>query len=756
MKVARSILVFLLFSSLSKSVFAQDIVIIGQVLNADSVPLEAANVWFPGTRLGASTNAEGFFMLRSPVPQRALSISMVGYQRQRIKLDYGHDAMFTIVMQEDFSVLNEIVIGPTNQALELMKAVYARHHGRPMLPIDRQVAEQINMTDLPNHLMQRRLFRDISSGAIDRNDTTFSLPAYSSLRREMTSAEPDYLYEHSLPLFTATEWRALASSYSPRVNLYNPYVTILGNNFVSPVCRQPGAHYRFFLVDSLHTDSTKTYTVRVKPKYNFGNYFVGTLVIDSASARIVGSDLVTAPSSNVPLFNRFCFSHCDTVSQQSLSLAIDPLRFRNTNLFGLMLFSRSQFINPEFEGDTLQLPDHAAEMDSLQKSPFFRLVYFVTDLLITQYFHAGPIDIGPVLNIFHYNRFDGATPLIPIRTNARMLRQFTIGGYVGYAHGAHKWIYGGNMQWTSRRRNHTVGLFYDHKSYRIGLDEQYVFNENKVEDPDNLAASLSTIKAFATNTFRTQIRARYTYENRFGRTGLRVIGELQGQRIMMEPDVIDNLNLRADFRLSWDEQSLRPYFARYYLKTRYPVVHIYGEAGHYSVGSFCGHYGRVGIYAHQNLPVGFGRFMWTARASKLFGRVPYPLLDYVRSTVSSFNMNNDMTLVAQTEFAADALFTATLRYQTRGFIFGYIPVVQRMGIREDLYLNIAYGLLSQRHEGVLGMAEHTQPWGKVPYIEAGFGLSNIFSLFRVQFMFRCTYRSNPDAELFRVRWAVEI
>lgn len=758
MKLARLSIIFL-FSFIVYTAEARDIVVVGQVLTCDSVPIEAAEVWFPGTRLGAVTNADGFFYLRSPEPQRALAVSVIGYKRRRIKLDYGHDAMLTVVMEEEYSVLNEIVLSPDNQqVLDLIKRVARNNRGAGMLPDAGFTSEQVNMTDLPNRLMQRRLFRNISSGAISRNDSTFSLPAYSALRLQY----PDsviYLGESALPVFSNAEWRALVHSYAPQVNLYQPTVTILGSNFLSPVVRQPGSHYRYYLIDSVATDSTKTYRVKFKPKYNSGNYLQGTLDIDSADAGIVAAEVRTAEGSNVPFLNSFEFAHSDTASRQALSLSVNPIGFRGGELFGLMLFSDSRFLNraPSHSNTQSTEPPNAAMIDSLKNSPFIRFAYGVFDFFLTEYIHAGPIDIGPVFDMFHYNRYDGATPLISLRTNKKMLPHFTVGGYVGYAHGLDEWFYGGNVQWMTRNEHHKFGLFYDHRSEKYGFDEQYVFEESRVEAQDNILSSLSQIKRYSANALRTQIRARYTYEQRFRETGLRLLAELRGQRIYPEnAHFIDNLALRADVRLSWRDRYLAPYFTKFYLRSDLPVLHIYGEAGHYTAAAKRGHYGRIGIYVRQSLPVGFGRFYWSARASKLFGRVPFPLLDYARSLVSSFTMSNDLMLANQMEFAADALFTATLRYQTRGFIFGYIPGIKKMGIREDLYLNIAYGLISADHRSVMPLSEHTVAWGKAPYIEAGFGLSNIFSLFKVQFMFRCTYRNMPEAELFRVKWGVEL
>lgn len=125
-------------------------------------------------------------------------------------------------------------------------------------------------------------------------------------------------------------------------------------------------------------------------------------------------------------------------------------------------------------------------------------------------------------------------------------------------------------------------------------------------------------------------------------------------------------------------------------------------------------------------------------------------------------MNNGLTLMNQMEFASDMMTIATLRYQTHGYLFGYIPVVKKLGIREDIYFNICYGTLSAKQIELYNRQNAGQSpaaingFAKLPYIECGFGLSNILSFFRLQFMFRVTYRNNRDAQLFGVKLALEI
>ena len=180
-KICLFILTFL-FIQLIK---AQDIVIVGQVLSAeDSQPLEAASVWFKGTNIGCTTNEEGFFMLRSNEPQRALIASVVGYKQRQIKLDYGKDQMIRIYLKEDISILDEVIALPKqDEAILLLKKVYEnRHVNNPENVINLTTTMNnvtaINLTNIKQKALQRKLFKDLTSGAIELTDTTFSLPVY--------------------------------------------------------------------------------------------------------------------------------------------------------------------------------------------------------------------------------------------------------------------------------------------------------------------------------------------------------------------------------------------------------------------------------------------------------------------------------------------------------------------------------------------------------------------------------------------------
>lgn len=748
-------------------IYAQGIVVVGQVIAEDSVPLTSAEVWFANTNTGTITNEEGFFYLRSTKPHKYLNVQIIGYKPQHIKLDYGHDQMLQVVMEEDIALLSEITVGPDDkQVSQLMKNVYLNRDNHPNVA-SQEINTQLNLANIPNKMLQKKIFRDIKDGVIDKNDTSFSIPAYraSSVTQETGQV---FLYEEGLPVFDNGQWRELIASYTPSINLYRPNVTIAGANFASPVCKSPKFYYKLYLVDSVLVDGKKQYQVLFKPKSTNGLYLQGTLMIDSATYAIEGADIETSPYTNVNILNKFSYKLEKGKTTQALSLGYNPFKVEGMDVFGFMLFTDKNDLSftdsqngnldslVQARADSLAQDSVSKFMKLVSSSFVVKTVAFVVDFLMTEYIHAGPIDIGPVCNMFHYNTHDGATPVISLRTNAKTCKYFTIGGYYGFAHKIHEHLYGGNLQFMTKNEHHIFGLHYDHKQYKFGFDENYVLFENNVLDADHLTNSIRQLKVQNVSTMIRSIAAiRYTYSNRYDNTNFMFKTDLFGQRI--GEIGLDNIGFHYDIRLSWNQKYLDTFFNKYWLGTKYPVVHAYGEFGYYDAGGGVkSHYGKIGLYANQIVPVGFGKLSWTFNTAAVIGSAPYPMLIYPRASRGAYVIPPDFSLLNQMEFASDIYFGLTLRYQTQGFIFGYIPKVQKLGIREDIYFNMCYGTLSERHGNVMPLPEHICEWKKVPYMECGFGLSNILSLARIQFMFRLTYRDNPDAQLFKVKWSVEI
>ncbi len=795
-------------------VAAQDIVVVGQVLSGeDARPLELAHVKFRGTKIGTVTNEQGFFMLRSDVPQKRLEISIVGYKKKVIRLERERDQMLEVFMDEDVNVLDEINLMPgENPAHAILRRVdEMREVNDPEMMrnvgYSKQQKMNINLTDIRQKAKQRRLFRDMAAGMISGSDSMLMLPVMLQNRITEEEIYVDDVYidtldvvENSVDILTLEQWETLMGTYCPEVNFYRPYISFLGKAVMSPIARQGRSFYKYYLQDSVLVDGWKHYVISFKPKGGVLPLLEGEMGVDSVSGALTYMDAKLHKGANINFVSSFNVNHVyspivwagmDSVERRNfyykekdyaLGLSMNIAPAPNKVFWGAMMEERSRYENVRSLGDSVERvavgskyifrPVDSADMslfnkiDTLKKAKLIRTVKWGVDLIMNQYVHLWKIDVGPVLNLFHYNRLEGASPRLTLRSGERFSKNFTFGGYLGYGFEDDKFKYGGQVQWRfGRERNHMLGAFYDYKVENYGMEDNFIFRENKVEDTDHLFNSPFLIKEYPYAGLRSQIMLRYKYE----RAGLRVTADaftrknyanvfvpfINGETNSLEP-YYQQLSLRLGLRFSWRERSLDNFFSRYYLSTDLPVINILAEAGFVEAGESVNPYMKLTFALKHQFAFTLGRFAYHLDASGVLGKIPYTNLIVPRSGRTAYSHKNQFTLVTPFEFVSDIYVGAHLQYETPGLVFGYIPGIKKLGIREVLSFNIGYGAMLQKHKDVFAIPAHAKTFGNMPYMEAGVGFSNILRLLTIESIWRLSYRNTPDAENWQLRFRVDM
>ncbi|MGM9794635.1 MAG: DUF5686 family protein [Candidatus Aphodosoma sp.] len=789
---------------------AQDIVVIGQVMSSETgEALPMVNVWFKGSKTGCITNEEGFFMLRSDKPERQLCVSVIGYRSRTISLEYGKDQMIEIFLKEESTLLDEIVVMPKQDyAIKLLgKARENRHKNNPDNLTELRGTEKtqthINITNIKSKTLQRKLFNELLSGAISHSDSNYTLPVYinqtvSDFYHGIDSTSSTIIDEkqNAVKLLSSEQWKQFVAGYTPKINLYNTYSTIFGTNFMSPIAKSAKNYYNFYLADSTSNTNGKEYKIRVLPKNEHGLVYKGWLFIDSATYAITQADLNIANGTNVSYLNNFNYKYTaksidnifiPTQKNQQMGLSMDLFaKSGQQDITGLILTENKEYKTDyatrggETATDTTSTDSITTTLnnsmetmwngvDSINQTRIRKLVTWGIDIVLNQYLHIWQIDLGPICNLLHYNRLEGISPRLSMRSGEKFSRNITFGGYWGYGFYDRRHKYGGEIQWRfGPTKRNTLSLFYDHKVENYGYDDMLIYSENRVMDIDNISNSI-VFKKDPTIALFKKFDLQYTYEKQ----GFKFKANAFMQEIESNPFVtyiqngrpiekLSNAGVKLDFRLSWEERSLDYFFHRYYLSTKYPVIHFTAETGVSRVIPELRFYGKFGIYAHQKFPLGFGKLNWAFQANAVVGTVPFPLLIMARSCRGSYYNNTDFMLLHQMELMSDLYVAATIRYQTRGYIFGYIPYVNKLGIKEDIIFNIGYGHLSNRHKEMLEYPplmlndKGLSNWNNMPYIEAGFGFSNILHVGGIEFLWRVTHRDAPDAMKFGIRWFLDL
>lgn len=156
-----------------------------------------------------------------------------------------------------------------------------------------------------------------------------------------------------------------------------------------------------------------------------------------------------------------------------------------------------------------------------------------------------------------------------------------------------------------------------------------------------------------------------------------------------------------------------------------------------------------------------GRSRLHLKGGKIFGKVPFPLLKLHEGNATYFYDRSAFSCMDFYEFASDLWGQVTWEHHFRGFFLGKIPLMKRLQWREVLTVKALWGRLSDKNNGSLP-AERMEarmlfPKGMTsvskPYVEAGFGIENIFRFLRVDFMWRLTHREgymDRDVDNFSV------
>jgi hypothetical protein len=158
--------------------------------------------------------------------------------------------------------------------------------------------------------------------------------------------------------------------------------------------------------------------------------------------------------------------------------------------------------------------------------------------------------------------------------------------------------------------------------------------------------------------------------------------------------------------------------------------------------------------------LGYSDVVW--EAGKIFGKVPYPLLNIPQANqtysyqIESYNMMNFL------EFVTDQYTSLLIDHTFNGLFFNKIPILKHLNWREMVTCKILYGDLTKTNDpknnnDLLRFPVEpdgtpiTYTMGRTPYIEGSIGIGNIFKFFRVDLVKRFTYLNNPNVSEYGIR-----
>lgn len=593
-------------------------------------------------------------------------------------------------------------------------------------------------------------------------------------------------------------------------NIYDNNISVFTNLFLSPIAEMAPTFYMYFIEDTVTVDSQRLVRLSFRPRNPNDLLFRGTMWITlDGNYAIQRLRLLVSKSINFNFVRemkidqdftrepdgRYLLTKSDVlgdfgITKNGVGLfgerTVSYLNFKTNTPLSDSLFrgaptvmtdsaeSRNDSFWLAYRADTLTSFENKvyANADSLQRMKSFRRLMDWGTLLLAGYKQAGPFEIGPASTFYSFNPVEGFRLRFGGRTTTRLSTRYYSEAYAAYGFKDQKWKY--FLSGTYSLNNKSVYSFPQHylrASWQVetqipGQQLQFVQEDNfllSFKRGDNDKWLYNRIARF---DYVHELHNHLSYNFGFKWWEQTPAGSIS--YITINNNGIDTIQkittteLSGGIRWAPHEQFYIGKLYRVPIVNKYPIISFMWTSG------IKGLFG--GEYTYQNLDLNFFKRFYlgplgytdiTTDFGYIIGKVPFPLAEIHHANQSYAYQLQSYNLMNFLEFVSDHYATAYVDHYFNGFFFNKIPLLKKLKWREVIEAKVLFGGLrpennpAQNPEQIkfpfTGGQLETYPLTNVPYVEGGFGISNIFKLVRVDFIKRFTYLNHPDIPTWGIR-----
>jgi hypothetical protein len=814
-------------------------VVSGIVRDAQTnAPLAFVSVYFKGSK-GMVSGEDGSYSISTTNPKNTtLEFSFNGYKVLRKKIVAGIaqdiDAYLEVAEMASVEVSSRRrskYSNRNNPAVDLIRKVVDNRSRNRMSAFDYVQYQQyekmeLSLTNKPEKLLNNKLLKNyrflLENQDTSRIEGKALVPIYleetlsNKFYRKNPSKEKTYVLgkkKVNLGEFVDNDGitRYLNSMYMP-IDIYEPNLTLLSNQLLSPISDLAPTFYRFYLKDTVEMDGIKLVQLSFAPRNPNDLLFRGSMFITldgNYAVQKIQMGLTKHANLNWTRelrikqdFERGSDGRYHVVT--SNMLAEFALSKKATGgLVGERTVSYKNYVINQPAPDSVyagkgevivDVPAAASDsfwtasrhtalsateqkaytnMDSLQNMRSYRRLMDWATFLLAGYKAAGPFDIGPVNAFYSFNPVEGFRLRFGGRTNPKFSKRLYFETYAAYGFKDERMKYFLSGAYSFNKKSiytfpyNFLRLSFQHDTKIPGQELQFVQEDN----------FLLSFKRGDNNKWLYNDIFTAEYVREFGKNISYTFGfknwkqQAAGSIVYQKPDAtgistvpnITTTELSAEVRWAPHEQFYQGKTYRIPVFNKYPVFRLRYISG---IKGFV-----KGDYNYQQLTANiFKRFYFSqfgyadvvTEGGYIFGQLPYPLLTIHRANqtyayqLNSFNMMNFM------EFVSDHYVSVSTDYYFNGFIFNKLPLIKKLKLREVAGFKMVYGGVRRENNPAWNKETFTFPTDETgrtttfslagkPYMEANVGIGNIFKLLRVDLVKRLTYLENPNAPEWGIR-----
>lgn len=585
-------------------------------------------------------------------------------------------------------------------------------------------------------------------------------------------------------------------------DIYNNHLNFFDKSFTSPLSRTGIDVYNYVLADSSFIDNKWCYNIVFYPRRKNELTFKGDFWVNDTTFAIKNINMAVTKSANINwvkdiyleqefevvndsvflltrdyLMSDFALNKKETskgVYGKRTSLYRNhkfnlqkPEKFykQEVNFVDMTAYSKDDSFWSENRFEKLNKDEESIYklIDTLRTVKKFRRIYDIVAILGSGYIEFPNFDYGPIFSSFGYNEVEGARLRVGGRTYFGPNDIWRLQGYTAYGFEDNKFKYGISGKWMIDKKNRIIisgGNRRDVEQIGVSLTTTNDVlgrsfasssllssgNNGKLTNINlaNVALEFEPFKNLVIGTgfsYRTLVSASPTFKLDY---------YTDATQTTTKPNVKQSeLNVQVEY--SHKKKYVGYGVERLYVDSPYTRIFVSYSAGIKGMLESDFDYQKIQMYFRQPLTIGpLGRSNITMEAGKTFGKVPLGLLSIIPGNQSYFNIENTFSNLNFYEFVSDQYTTLNWEHNFQGRLFSRIPMMRKLNWREIIAVRTVFASVSEENKFINASdLQYNAP--TKGYWEYGFGIGNIFKVFRLDCSWRGNYRDVPGTNNFTVK-----
>lgn len=585
-------------------------------------------------------------------------------------------------------------------------------------------------------------------------------------------------------------------------DIYNNYLVFFDKPFTSPLSRTGIDVYNYVLSDSAYIDDKWCYNILFYPRRKNELTFKGNFWVNDSTFAIKNISMAVTKSANINWVKEIYIEQDFEVLNDSVFLLTrdhmmsdfalrkkeeskgvygkrttliknhkfnqekpDKFYKEEVNYIDNAVYARSDEYWNENRFEKLNKDEAGIYkmLDTLKTVKKFKQLYNLVSILGSGYIEFNNFDYGPIYSTFGYNDVEGIRLRVGGRTYFGRNDPWRIQAYTAYGFKDNKFKYGISGKWMIDKKNRLIiagGNRRDVEQIGASLTttndilgrsfaSSSLFasgNNGKLTNINlsNFSIEIEPIKNFTVQTgfsYRTLESASDTFSLDY---------YTDETRTTTKSDVKQaEVNLQLEFMPK--RKTIGYGVERMSVDSPFSRVFINYSQGFKGMANSDFDYQKIQLYYKQPLIIGpIGRTNFITEMGKTFGEVPLGLMSIIPGNQSYFQIENTFSNLNFYEFVSDEYVTLQWEHNFQGKLFARIPGMRKLNWREIIGIRGVYGSFSEENR-LLNASGLTYISPEKPYWEYGFGIGNIFKVFRLDCSWRGNYRNLPEANNFTIK-----